>query len=365
MKKMLIIIVALVVVAVAGYMVFTPGKSEAPSQAETETTSQEATEPQTEDQKEAADTVVVYAYDSFASEWGPGPEISTRFEEETGITVELKSVGDAGQVLQKAILEKDDPAADVLIGIDNNLITRAKDAGVLQAYTSPHLEKVPQDLIFDPQHYVTPYDYGYFSVIYDSEKIDNPPKSLDDLTDPRFKDRLILMDPRTSSPGLGFLMWTIHEYGEGFVEYWEELQSSTLTITEGWDSGYGLFTSGEAPLVLSYTTSPAYHVEYEDTRLYQAALFEEGHYMQIEGVGIVKNAPHPEAAKQFIDFVLTEKFQEVIPLTNWMYPVLPEIELPESYEFAPQPDTRFYFDADKIDANRDEWIDTWSKAVTR
>ncbi|HKK66526.1 MAG TPA: thiamine ABC transporter substrate binding subunit [Clostridia bacterium] len=351
MKKTLIGAIVIVALAIAAAILFIPGTSEAESQDEGQTTE--------------AEELIVYAYDSFASDWGPGPEISERFEQEYGITVRLQSVGDAGQVLQKAILEKDDPKADILIGIDNNLITRAKNEDVLEAYTTPNLDKVPQDLVFDPQHYVTPYDYGYFSIIYDTEKIDTPPTSLEDLTAPRFEDKLILMDPRTSSPGLGFLMWTIYAYGDEFTEYWEQLQSSILTISEGWDSGYGLFTSGEAPLVLSYTSSPAYHVEYEDSQRYQAALFEEGHYMQIEGVGMVKDAPHPEAAKRFIDFVLTEGFQEVIPLTNWMYPVLPEIELPESYDFAPQPEKRFYFEAEKIDANRDEWIDSWSRAVTR
>ena len=351
MKKILIGAIVIVAVALAAAILLTPGTSEA--------------EGQDEGQATGAEELVVYAYDSFASDWGPGPEISEHFEQEYGIPVRVQSVGDAGQVLQKAILEKDDPEADILIGIDNNLITRAKNEDVLESYTSPNLDKVPQDLVFDPQHYVTPYDYGYFSIIYDTEKIDTPPTSLEDLTDPRFEDKLILMDPRTSSPGLGFLTWTIYAYGDEFTEYWEQLQSSILTISEGWDSGYGLFTSGEAPLVLSYTSSPAYHVEYEDSQRYQAALFEEGHYMQIEGVGVVKDAPHPEAAKKFIDFVLTEKFQEVIPLTNWMYPVLPEIELPESYDFAPQPENRFYFEAEKIDANRDEWIDSWSRAVTR
>ncbi|MFW6360556.1 MAG: thiamine ABC transporter substrate-binding protein [Spirochaetota bacterium] len=358
MKKILIIAAVVLIAAVAAIVLFTPGKSEpAPAQAESQDTAEE--------QSVQAEELVIYAYDSFTSEWGPGPEISARFEEQYGIPVEMRSVGDAGQVLQKAVLEKDDPQADILIGIDNNMIARAKNEDVLQPYTSPNLEKVPQDLIFDSDHHVTPYDYGYFSIIYDSQKIDNPPKSLDDLTAARFEDKLILMDPRTSSPGLGFLMWSIHEYGDRFVEYWEELQASTLTITEGWDSGYGLFTSGEAPLVLSYTSSPAYHVEYEDSRRYRAAIFEEGHYMQIEGVGIVKDAPHPDAAEKFIDFVLTKEFQEVIPLTNWMYPVLPEVELPESYEFAPQPGKRFYFDAEQIDANREDWIDTWAKAVTR
>ncbi len=308
--------------------------------------------------------LVVYAYDSFASEWGPGPQVVELFEENHGITVHIKSVGDAGQVLQRLILEKDDPRADLAIGIDNNLIARAKKEGVLIPYVSSNLSRVPEELIIDGEHHVTPYDYGYFSIIYDTEKISDPPESLKELTAPRFKDSLILMDPRTSSPGLGFLLWTVYQYGDAFPEYWDHLKESTLTITEGWDSGYGLFTNGEAPMVLSYTTSPAYHVEYEESSRYQAAIFTEGHYMQIEGMGVVKGAPNPEAAQLFIDFSLTEEFQSVIPLTNWMYPVVPEVPLPKSYEYAPKPEKSFSFDGETVAENRDQWMDIWSRTVT-
>ena len=311
-----------------------------------------------------ASEVVIYAYDSFTSDWGPGPRVAEAFDEAHGISVRFVSVGDAGQVLQRAIGEKDAPQADVLIGIDNNLLYKAKKEEVLTPYRSPMLDKVPQELRFDPDHHVTPYDYGYFSVIYDTQKIDTPPASLEDLTAERFENDLILMDPRTSSPGLGFLLWTVKRYGGDFPQYWNELGDSVLTITEGWDAGYGLFTSGEAPLVLSYTTSPAYHVENEDSRRYKAAIFKEGHYRQIEGLGVVKGAPHPEAAKQFVDFTLSETFQSIIPLTNWMYPVREDVSLPTSYDYAPKPPQSLSLPAQQIDEQRSDWIETWTQAVT-
>jgi len=318
-----------------------------------------------EDEDEKSDELVIYAYDSFVSEWGPGPQVVEKFEQRYGIPVRLESVGDAGQVLQKAILEKDSPRADLIIGVDNNLLARAKREGVLRPYKSPGLENVPAELVFDPEGYISPYDYGYFAIIYDSQKIDDPPASLEELTDQRFEDQLILMDPRTSTPGLGFLMWTIAVYGDDFPSYWKRLEPSVLTISEGWDSGYGLFTNGEAAMVLSYTTSPAYHVEYEESQRYRVALFEEGHYLQIEGMGILEHAANPEAAEKFIDFSLTEEFQAVIPLTNWMYPVLPELELPDSYEYAPKPGKSLSFPGEKIAENRDRWIDQWLSTVTR
>jgi len=317
-----------------------------------------------EDEEGASAELVIYAYDSFVSEWGPGPIIAEAFEKEYGIPVRLVSAGDGAQVLQKTILEKNHPKADIIVGIDNNLLSAAKKAEVLESYTSPLADRIRPELILDDEYYVTPYDYGYFAIIYDTEKIDSPPKTLEELTSPRFKDKLILMDPRTSTPGLGFLMWTVYRYGDEFPDYWERLRSSTLTVTEGWDSGYGLFTSGEAPLVLSYTTSPAYHVEYEESRRYQAAIFEDGHYMQIEGMGLVKGGSHPEAARKFIDFSLSDTFQSVIPLTNWMYPVVSGIELPESYAYAPEPELSFCFPGDEVLKHRDDWIDTWSNTVT-
>ncbi len=309
--------------------------------------------------------VVVYAYDSFASEWGPGPHAVTLFEEQTGLKLRLISVGDAGQVLQRAVLERNDPKADVIIGVDNNALSHALDADILQPYRSPQLEYIPRELHFDESYHLLPFDHGHFAVIYDTSVIADPPSSLEELTESRFQNRLILMDPRTSSPGLGFLFWTIAVYGDDYLNYWERLKPSILTITEGWSSGYGLFTQGEAPMVLSYTTSPPYHVEYEDTLRFQAAHFSDGHYAQIEGIGILKGARNPEGAQAFVDFVLGREFQEVIPLTNWMYPARGDAALPDSFAYALEPDASLLLAPRDIDLHAGGWVDRWVDVMSR
>ncbi len=309
--------------------------------------------------------LVIYAYDSFVAEWGPAPLVIPKFEEKHGVRVSVISVGDAGQVLNRAIIEKDDPQADIVVGIDNNMLARALEEEVLQPYRSSNLDRIPERLVFDPSHSVTPFDYGYFAFVYDSQALDDPPRSLEELADPRFRRKLIVEDPRTSSPGLGFLLWTIAVYGEEYLDYWRRLQPNLLTITDGWDTAYGMFTSGEAPLVLSYTTSPAYHVEYEQTERYRALLFAEGNYLQIEGMGILKGAPHPELARKFIDYILSEDFQEDIPLTNWMYPVNRAAELPESFRFAPEPQTSLQLPAEEIRRSQERWITAWVRLVSR
>jgi thiamine transport system substrate-binding protein len=309
--------------------------------------------------------LVIYAYDSFVSEWGPAGKVVPKFEQATGIEVEVVSVGDAGQVLSRVILEKDRPRADIAVGIDNNLLARALEEKVFEPYRSPNLERVPPDLRFDPSHSVTPFDYGYFAFVYDSAALKEPPRSLEELTEPRFRERIIVEDPRTSSPGLGLLLWTIAVYGEGYLDYWERLEPNLLTITDGWDTAYGMFTSGEAPLVLSYTTSPAYHLEYEQTERYQALIFEKGNYLQIEGMGILRGAPHPEAARQYIDFILTEDFQVEIPLTNWMYPVVPVVPTPDSFRLAPRPKLSLQLPAEAISKLQERWIDAWVRLVSR
>ena len=303
--------------------------------------------------------LVIYTYDSFVSEWGPAPVLIPMFEEKYGIKVDIQSAGDAGQVLQKIFLEKDNPQADIVIGIDNNMLSDAIEKDVLESSGITPENLISEDLVLDSNSRLVPYDYGYFSIIYDSSVIDDPPHSLEDLTDEKYKESLILMDPRTSSPGRGFLLWTIAVYGDGFADYWERLMPSVLTITDGWDSGYGLFTSGEAPMVLSYTTSPAYHVEYEDTDRYKTVIFPEGHYMQIEGMGIIKGSSNAEKARLFIEFMLSREAQEIIPLTNWMYPVIKDAELPDSFSAAPSADVNLMIDSNEINANLERWFEIW------
>ncbi|MDR3284781.1 MAG: thiamine ABC transporter substrate-binding protein [Treponema sp.] len=279
--------------------------------------------------------VVVWTYDSFNSEWGSGPGVAARFFEETGIRVRWVSHGDAGTMLSRLLLE-DGAGADIILGLDQNLAGRALASGLLEACKPTGAEKIFPELVVDQDFRLIPFDYSYFAIIYDSEAVPVPPQSLEDLTAPSRKNSLILMDPRTSSPGLGFLAWTKAAYGPAWAEYWQRLAPSILTVAESWDTGYGLFTAGEAPLALSYSTSPGYHLEYEKTERYKAALFTEGHPVQIELAGLLAGAKNKANARRFLDFMLTPSFQDSIPLTNWMYPVI-DIPLPASYRINTKP----------------------------
>ena len=309
-----------------------------------------------------SDKLVIYASDSFLSEWGPAPVVFPIFEKKYGIKIESRQVGSTGEIVNLAIMNKENQTADIIIGADNNLLSTVLKNDILVPYKPEGIEKVKDDLLFDKTYHLIPYDYSFFALVYDSNKIKNPPKSLDDLLKPEYKKSLIVMDPRTSSPGLGFLMWTVKCKGEGYKEYWKKLMPNILTVSEGWSSGYGLFTSGEAPMVISYTTSPAYHVEYDKIDNIKTVLFDDGNYMQTEGVGILKGAPHMEAAKKFMDFILSEDFQSEIPLTNWMYPVI-DIPMPDSYKSAPVSDKPLLLDAEDIDKNLDSWLDGWLKST--
>lgn len=308
-----------------------------------------------------SEDLIIYAYDSFTSEWGPGPQIVPAFEEKYGIKVKLIDLGDAGSVLTKAISEKENPVADLIIGIDNNMIAKALKENILQEYNGTSVKNIDDSLKFNKNNFLIPFDYGYFSIIYDTQTLKNIPKSLEDLTKPEYKKSLILMDPRTSSPGLGFLLWTIQVYGDKYLDYWNRLKPSILTITDGWTSGYGLFIQGEAPMVLSYTTSPAYHVEYEDTNRYQAIVFNQGNYMQLEGIGIIKGSKNQENAKKFIDFLLTKESQEILAVTNWMFPVNSDAKLPNSFEYALKPEKSLQLDYNDIYTNYNNWLNDWAE----
>ncbi len=299
-----------------------------------------------------------YAYDSFVSEWGPGPEAVKAFKEKTGIDIILVPKGDAGQVLAAAIQEKRRPEADILIGLDQNLLPKALGEGLLEAYAAAGLERVPEALRF-PGSWLTPYDYGSFAIIWDSLSGLEPPASLDDLVKPMYAKKLILMDPRSSSPGLGFLSWTLSRYGKAWGDYWMRLKPSILTIASGWDSGYGLFLEGEAPLVLSYTTSPAYHLHTEGHDRYKALVFAEGHPVQIEGAGLLKGSRNKKAAKLFLDFILSDTFQASLALTNWMFPAVESTPLPPAYSAAPYTATIPAPSVDELAAALADWPETF------
>ncbi|HBG66862.1 MAG TPA: thiamine ABC transporter substrate-binding protein [Treponema sp.] len=288
-----------------------------------------------------AKEVVVYTYDSFAGEWGPGPELIEKFQKASGYKLTLVDCGDAVQALNRAILEKNKVQADVIIGIDNNLADEARKAGILAKYTPKDADKLiaPElTAALGADGLLTPYDYSHFAIIYDTQSRIPAPQSLEDLTKDIYRKKIILMDPRTSTPGLGFLAWTVAVFGDGYKDYWKQLRPNILSMTPGWSAGWGMFMKNEAPLVISYTTSPAYNVEYDHDKRYQALVFEEGHVQQVEGYALLKNAPNPKGAKAFMDFLISEEAQSVLPLTQWMYPVNKQVALPDSYrQAAPVP----------------------------
>ena len=307
--------------------------------------------------------LLVWTYDSFHSEWGPGPEVGRRFEEVSGVKVRWVVHGDAGEMLARLLLEGMDADADIVLGLDQNMAARALGSGLLEGYKPAGADKFFPELIFDASYRMIPFDYSYFAIIYDSERIVQPPKSLEDLCAPVYERSLILMDPRTSSPGLGFLAWTKAAYGSEWKNFWGRLAPSILTIADGWSSAYGLFTAGEAPLVLSYTTSPGYHVEYEESERFKAAMFDAGHPIQIETASLVATGKHKENAKKFLDFMLTPAFQETIPLGNWMYPVI-DIPLPDSFRVNPKSETSLWPEAPS-DAELSEWAAFMAERLER
>lgn len=312
-------------------------------------------------QKEEKNTLVVYAYDSFCGDWGAGPGIVEGFEAKTGIKVELVSAGDTIAMLNKIELEGDRCPADVLLGVSDDLANRSYK--FLESYEAEALKTIPDELEFDPEHRLLPFDYGTFAFVYDSESNIAKPESLMDLTKEEYKDKVILIDPRTSSVGMGMLLWSYNLYGDEYLSWWEKMKDNALTIASGWSSGYGLFTEGEAPIVLSYTTSPVYHVLYEDTTRYQALVFDEGHEATIEGVGIMKSSKNKDAAKLFIDYVLNEG-QIEIAIANSMNPVNEAITLPEAFDWAPKP-AKMFKSGQVGEDKTQELLSSWTEVMTR
>jgi len=312
----------------------------------------------------SAAELTIYTYDSFNSKWGPGPIVFKKFEKECGCTLKIVAPGDSGTLLNQVILEKKHPKADILLGLNNSQLGKAFSFDLFVPYRSPLLERVPKELQLDPENRLTPFDYGFLAFIYDSEKIKNPPKSLKDLLRPEYAKKIVIESPATSSPGLSFLHWTIASFGEEqYLDYWKQLEPNLLAVTSGWSSAYGMFTKGEAPIVLSYATSPAYHLEYEKTERYRAATFKEGHYKQTEFVGIVKGSKNQKLAQKFIDFVLSPGFQTEIPLTNWMFPVIQYKSFPDSFRIAINPNSVDELDSQLVLTSNKKWLKAWSRSL--
>ncbi|MBW9087252.1 thiamine ABC transporter substrate binding subunit [Rhizobium wenxiniae] len=309
-------------------------------------------------------TLTVYTYESFTSDWGPGPKIKAEFEKTCACTVNLIGVADGVALLTRLKLEGEGSEADIALGLDTSLISEAKATGLFEANgIEKSAVKVPGNYADDT---FLPYDYGHFAVIYDTQTIKTPPKSLKDLIEGDTSQKIAIQDPRTSTPGLGLLLWVKAVYGDKAPEAWAKLKDRVLTVTPGWSEAYGLFTKGEAPMVLSYTTSPAYHMVEEKTDRYQAASFSDGHYIQIEVAGMLKHAKDKDLAKSFLTFLISPAAQDIIPTTNWMMPAAAtSAPLPDAFDKLVKPANTLLIGSDEVAKNRQAWIDEWLTAMSR
>lgn len=319
-------------------------------------------------------TLRLVTHDSFAV----SEEVLDAFTADTGIGVEIVALGDAGLVVNQAILTKENPLGDVLFGIDNTLLTRALDEDIFVAYESPLLDQVAEAHVLDPEHRVTPIDRGDVCLNYDRAFFEGselePPEDLDDLVDPAYRGLTVVENPATSSPGLAFLLATIDRYGEdGWQDWWASLSDNDVLVTTGWEEAYyGSFSGGsgegDRPIVVSYASSPPAEVVFTDPQPDEAptGVVEASCFRQVEAAGILDGTAHPEASRRLIDFMLSVPFQEDIPLQMFVFPVNQEAELPEVFvEHAVVPDEPLSLPVEEIGANRERWIGEWTAVVLR
>ncbi|AUQ72178.1 thiamine ABC transporter substrate binding subunit [Phaeobacter inhibens] len=308
-----------------------------------------------------ADTpeLIVYTYDSFVSDWGPGPAVEKAFEATCGCDLKLVGAGDGAALLARVKLEGARSDADVVLGLDTNLTAAAKATGLFADHAVSADYTLPfawEDATF------APYDWGYFAFVHKAGM--DAPANFAELAESDLK--IVIQDPRSSTPGLGLLMWVKAAHGDKAPEIWDGLADNVLTVTKGWSEAYGLFLEGEADMVLSYTTSPAYHLIAEEDDSKAAAVFDEGHYMQVEVAGKLANSDQPELADQFLAFMVSDAFQSVIPTTNWMYPaVTPADGLPKGFETLVAPEKSLLLSEDEAAALRDVALDEWLTALSR
>ena len=308
-----------------------------------------------------AEKLTIYTYDSFVSEWGPGPIIEKIFEEKYNADVDFVAVDSAATLLNKVILEGDTSKADIVLGLDMNLFDLAEQSGLFTTHNINDINNlINLPLKWESNKFV-PYNYGYFSFVYNEANLATPPKSMDELINST-NARIVIQDPRTSTPGLGLLTWMKALYGDKAGDEWKKLNKKIISVTKGWtDAYYNFFMAGEADMVLSYTTSPAAHIMFEERYDILATTFEEGNYITIEFAGILNNSQNKDLANKFLNFMLSEEFQSVIPSTNIMYPVTNIKDLPEAFDKLDVPNF-IQMDPKEINKNKEKWIDEWLNA---
>jgi len=324
-------------------------------------------------------TLTLVTHDSF----NVSEAVLDAFQKDSGITVQILKSGDAGAMVNQSILSKANPLGDVMFGVDNTFLGRALDAGIFEPYESPSAKDVPDEFKLDPKNRVTPIDYGdvclNYDVAYFADKKLALPESLADLTKPEYKSLLAVENPASSSPGLAFLLATIKQFGtEGdysYLDFWKDLVANDVYISDSWDDAYYTQFSassgkGSRPLVVSYASSPPAEVYFADPQPDTAptgSIIADGTcFRQIEFAGILKGTKNLEAAQKFVDFMLSQPFQEDMPLQMFVFPVIPKAVLPEVFtKYAAIPEKPAVVDFADINANREEWLQAWTETVLR
>ena len=303
--------------------------------------------------------LTVYTYDSFTAEWGPGPMIETAFEAECACDLQFVSAGDGAALLARILLEGAGTPADVVLGLDTNLTEKARASGLFGLHGITAQFDLP--VVWSDDTFL-PFDWGWFAFV--GNLGGDMPANFQELADSDLK--IVIEDPRSSTPGLGLLLWVKSVYGDQATDIWTKLADNIVTVTPGWSEAYGMFLAGEADLVLSYTTSPAYHLIAENDATKVALPFDEGHYLQVEVAAKVAATDVPELADQFMAFILSDSFQNAIPTTNWMYPAVAlDSGLPEGFETLIQPEKSLLLSSTEAAFMRDGAIEEWRSALSQ
>jgi thiamine transport system substrate-binding protein len=318
------------------------------------------------------DTLVVYTYSSFAS-YGAADAVAKVFKAQTSQEIQFVATDDSRAMLAKLITERDatgQPPADVFVGVEINDLSTANAHDVFVPLTAndvPNLANVPKEIQFDPSGKLIPYEHGFITLIYDSTKLgaDQVPQTFNGLIDPKFAKKLIVEDPRTSSPGLSFLLWTISQFGDpGYLNYWKQLMPNILTIPPSWDAAFDLFSKGEAPLMVSFSTDHAYDVIVNQSNRVQVLTLNGEGYRTIFGMGLVKGAKHADLAKTFLNIMLSPEVQSQLPEMEWMIPAnINATARVLWWQNLTVPSKPVLLPFDQVSSNLSRWINQWVQTV--
>lgn len=307
-------------------------------------------------------TLTIYTYDGFAAEWGPGVPLKEGFEKTCGCTVNWVAADSSIGTLRRVQLEGETTEADIIVGLDTAIAGEARATGLFAEHGLALDNLVLPGQWTDAQF--VPFDYSHFAFMHDTDSMPQPPASFEELIALPEDVKIAIQDPRSATPGLGLVLWVKAAYGDRAGEIWQGLAPHILTVTREWSESYSLFLEGEVDMVLSYTTSPAYHILEEDDETIKAALFNEGHLPQIEVAGILKSSENQDLARDFLAYLTSPEGQAVIPTTNWMFPVVDlGEELNPVFATLPQPEKSLSLSEEEIAANSRAWIDEMLAAV--